>query len=171
MDRDGGVIPAAVVGIFPYAGTPEQDLQLGQCAAAWQEGQQPFWSLSETQSMLAGDSCRAFFAATSEDAQWHGVVLVEVTAEWSDLLYLYVPQAHRRNGIARLLLLHLLERARGELPSPAVILEVRPSNQAAWSLYQSLGFVEVGRRKAYYSNGEDALVLKHLGYEVPWVRR
>ena len=43
-----------------------------------------------------------------------------------------------------------------------VYLEVRPSNAGALGLYRKLGFREVGRRKAYYSdNGEDALVLRH----------
>ena len=44
-----------------------------------------------------------------------------------------------------------------------VFLEVRPSNVHAIALYQSVGFVEVGRRKAYYQavdGREDALVLK-----------
>ncbi|WP_206458635.1 ribosomal protein S18-alanine N-acetyltransferase [Anaerovorax sp. IOR16] len=39
-------------------------------------------------------------------------------------------------------------------------LEVRPSNQAALTLYGQFGFKEAGRRKAYYeNNGEDALIL------------
>jgi ribosomal-protein-alanine N-acetyltransferase len=45
----------------------------------------------------------------------------------------------------------------------ALFLEVRPSNPNAIALYQSEGFVTVGRRKGYYqaSGGrEDALVLR-----------
>ena len=39
-------------------------------------------------------------------------------------------------------------------------LEVRVSNEAAQALYRSFGFVEAGRRVAYYSDdGEDALVM------------
>ena len=56
----------------------------------------------------------------------------------------------------------LLERARQGGMSD-VLLEVRPSNLHAIALYQSLGFVEVGRRKDYYQavdGREDALVLK-----------
>jgi len=43
-------------------------------------------------------------------------------------------------------------------------LEVRRSNAAAQALYHKLGFIDVGYRKRYYENSEDALVmaLEHL---------
>ena len=43
-------------------------------------------------------------------------------------------------------------------------LEVRRSNKVAQSLYHKLGFIDVGYRKRYYENQEDALVmaLEHL---------
>ena len=46
-------------------------------------------------------------------------------------------------------------------------LEVRPSNAAAISLYNSFGFEEVGRRKNYYElPREDALILtRYFVYE------
>jgi ribosomal-protein-alanine N-acetyltransferase len=47
---------------------------------------------------------------------------------------------------------------------PEIFLEVDEGNAAAVGLYRSLGFVEVGRRKGYYSSGEGpggtALVLR-----------
>ena len=48
---------------------------------------------------------------------------------------------------------------------PRIILEVRPSNIPALSLYQSLGYEEIGVRKAYYpahsetGKREDAIVM------------
>lgn len=43
-------------------------------------------------------------------------------------------------------------------------LEVRRSNTVAQSLYHKLGFIDVGYRKRYYENSEDALImaLEHL---------
>ena len=38
-------------------------------------------------------------------------------------------------------------------------LEVRRSNKAAQELYHKLGFIDVGYRKRYYENTEDALVM------------
>jgi ribosomal-protein-alanine N-acetyltransferase len=41
-----------------------------------------------------------------------------------------------------------------------VTLEVRPSNDAALSLYRRMGFEEKGHRRGYYlDNGEDALIM------------
>ncbi len=48
-----------------------------------------------------------------------------------------------------------------ELGCYEISLEVRPSNEAALSLYYKLGFEEAGRREGYYiDNGEDALILR-----------
>ena len=40
----------------------------------------------------------------------------------------------------------------------AFSLDVRPTNGPALALYQKYGFREEGRRKKYYTNGEDALI-------------
>ena len=38
-------------------------------------------------------------------------------------------------------------------------LEVRRSNKIAQNLYHKLGFIDVGYRKRYYENSEDALIM------------
>lgn len=66
----------------------------------------------------------------------------------------------RRRGFARTLLGRTLEDAR-ERALRLVVLEVRPSNIEARSLYESFGFRVVGRRRGYYyDTGEDALVME-----------
>ena len=66
----------------------------------------------------------------------------------------------RRQGIARSLLRTVLDDARRRR-FKIVVLEVRPSNQHAVSLYESFGFRVVGRRRGYYyDTGEDALVME-----------
>jgi [ribosomal protein S18]-alanine N-acetyltransferase len=72
----------------------------------------------------------------------------------------------RRQGVARALLRSVMEdgRRRG---FKMVVLEVRPSNGHALSLYESFGFRVVGRRHGYYyDTGEDALVMEiDLGHQ------
>ena len=64
----------------------------------------------------------------------------------------------RRQGWGRVLLEDALGRARF-IGATAITLEVRISNAAARTFYGSHGFTEAYRRRAYYQDGEDALVL------------
>lgn len=66
---------------------------------------------------------------------------------------------YRRQGIGRELIEELLRDAK-EHNATTATLEVRIENNAAISLYESLGFVSEGIRKNYYTdNGEDALIM------------
>ena len=69
-------------------------------------------------------------------------------------------RAHRRQGLGRRLLTHVLAEGARESCTQA-ILEVRASNAAALRFYQRFGFEPIGERKGYYQdNGEDARVLR-----------
>ena len=76
-------------------------------------------------------------------------------AEELHVTTLAVRPERRRRGYARA----LLEAALGAFPEARrVHLEVRPTNAAARSLYEVLGFVTTGRRRRYYGD-EDALLM------------
>lgn len=66
-----------------------------------------------------------------------------------------------RQGIGRALVQTALEKA-AELGFERIMLEARESNTAAQSLYRAFGFVEDGRRRAYYVNGEDAVLMSRV---------
>jgi ribosomal-protein-alanine N-acetyltransferase len=68
------------------------------------------------------------------------------------------PEA-RREGHARALLVRVLDEATRE-GAVRALLEVRPSNVSAVTLYRSLGFETLSRRERYYDDGEDALVME-----------
>ncbi len=79
--------------------------------------------------------------------------------EESNITTIVVDQAYRRHGAGRLMM-DAMEQVAREKKAQKILLEVRPSNQAARMLYASLGFVEIARRTAYYpDNQEDALIL------------
>jgi ribosomal-protein-alanine N-acetyltransferase len=62
-------------------------------------------------------------------------------------------------GYGRELIAAMILKAK-EMELIAITLEVRKSNKAAISLYESFGFVSSGIRKKYYSdNNEDALIM------------
>ncbi len=70
-----------------------------------------------------------------------------------------VDPGFRRQGLGRRLMLCMMRSALIH-GATLMTLEVRESNFGAQALYASLGFVQEGRRKGYYSDsGEDALIL------------
>ena len=77
---------------------------------------------------------------------------------------LAIAPPYRSQGLGRRLLLHLLASARQRGLARAT-LEVRATNQPALMLYRSLGFRTAGRRRHYYSDGEDALILWQSGLQ------
>lgn len=93
-----------------------------------------------------------------------GYGIMSVGAGEAHILNVCIANEYRRRGLARKLLLYLLERARASGMYEA-FLEVRPSNTTAAHLYQSMGFQQVGVRRGYYQSTagrEDAAVLRRV---------
>lgn len=88
-----------------------------------------------------------------------GFVLARAAGGEAEILTLAVRPAARRRGLGGALMAAALAGAvlRG---ATAMFLEVAAGNAAARGLYLGLGFAEVGRRRRYYPDGSDALVLR-----------
>jgi ribosomal-protein-alanine N-acetyltransferase len=93
-----------------------------------------------------------------------GYGIMSVGAGEAHILNVCIRDDHRCRGLARRILLYLLERARATGMREA-FLEVRPSNTVASRLYLSLGFEQIGVRRGYYQatvGREDASVLRRI---------
>lgn len=66
--------------------------------------------------------------------------------------------AWRGRGVGDALVAHLEAEARAQ-NAILITLEARVGNTTAQRVYARRGFVEVGRRKRYYRDGEDALLM------------
>lgn len=78
----------------------------------------------------------------------------------ADMMNVAVHPDYRRKGVARELVMGLVTTLK-EKGVHSLALEVRASNTPAISLYQQLGFTQVGLRPNYYRNPkENALILK-----------
>lgn len=89
-----------------------------------------------------------------------GYICFWLVADEIHLLNVAVAPVSRKRGTASVLIRRMLAygRARG---AHAVWLEVRPSNEAALSLYQKLGFIVAGCRRGYYQDTrEDAILMR-----------
>jgi ribosomal-protein-alanine N-acetyltransferase len=85
-----------------------------------------------------------------------------IAAGEAHLLNLSVAGPWQRRGLGREILGFVLQLARRR-GAQRILLEVRPSNQAARVLYAAAGFTEVATRRGYYPAGagrEDAIVLQ-----------
>ena len=78
----------------------------------------------------------------------------------SDMMNVAVHPDFRRQGIAEKLCLALVDALK-EKGNHCLTLEVRASNDPAKTLYEKLGFQQIGLRKNYYRNPkEDACILR-----------
>jgi [ribosomal protein S18]-alanine N-acetyltransferase len=88
-----------------------------------------------------------------------GFILLRVMADEAEIVTLAVSPAARRQGIGDGLL-----RAAKDFAvrhgATRMFLEVAVGNTAALALYAKNGFCRVGRRRRYYANGADALVMR-----------
>jgi ribosomal-protein-alanine N-acetyltransferase len=78
-----------------------------------------------------------------------GIVIALATGPDAEVLTLGVLPNFRRRGVARRLVASVDERA-GAAGCERLLLEVAEDNEAAYTLYRRLGFVDIARRPAYY---------------------
>tara|TARA_R110000868_G_scaffold46352_3_gene153162 strand:+ start:15879 stop:16370 length:492 start_codon:yes stop_codon:yes gene_type:complete len=121
----------------------------------------PFWSEREIAAMMHMPSTAGYLVWSGN--QPTGMALYRVAADEAEVLTIGIVPEMRGQGAGAQLL------ARGETDVAAsgarrVFLEVSTLNTSAKSLYLRVGYREIGRRRGYYSDGSDALVLeKALG--------
>jgi ribosomal protein S18 acetylase RimI-like enzyme len=111
------------------------------------------WSPASVAEELTGPRRHAVVADES------GVVGYAVTLLSDDVVDLQrigVDQAHRRRGVASLLLAEVRRAASAD----RLLLEVSAENTAALAFYATEGFVEIDHRPRYYRDGSDAVVLQ-----------
>jgi ribosomal-protein-alanine acetyltransferase len=115
------------------------------------------WSRRSVEQELTADGRRALVAVEGE--RLLGYAVTWTVGEVTDLQRLVVAPDARRRGLGRRLVEELVDDAAGQ-GTERVLLEVSAANDAALACYRSVGFVEVDRRRAYYRDGSDALVLQ-----------
>ncbi|HEY8947692.1 MAG TPA: ribosomal protein S18-alanine N-acetyltransferase [Rhizomicrobium sp.] len=113
------------------------------------------WGSQSLKALLSGPGVSAFLM---EDDEICGFILVRVAADEAEILTIAVGPDRRQKGLGSGLLEHAALAAR-EGGASHMFLEVAAQNLPARNLYEKYGFREVGRRKAYYEDGDDALVL------------
>lgn len=86
-------------------------------------------------------------------------------ADEADIANIAVMPKNRGCGIGYSLLSKMVDLARYK-GAKRIFLEVRESNAAAIELYKKLGFINVGKRKNYYTNPREDAIVMILGEEI-----
>ena len=102
----------------------------------------------------------SYWLVALEDDRVIGYVGSQSSIDEADIMNVAVHPDFRRQRIGEKLALALVEELKA-LGNHSLALEVRASNEPAISLYQKLGFQQVGLRPKYYRTPrEDALILR-----------
>lgn len=117
------------------------------------------WGAKAVADGLVERNVRVIVASTDDAATPVGFAFWRNAGDEAEILSIGVARRMQRRGCARALLGEIISAARGS-GVRSLFLEVDVANAAAAILYQSLGFEKVGRRKRYYRNGGDALVMR-----------
>lgn len=113
------------------------------------------WSLASFRNFIV--LYRTSWVAV-RDGKVVGYLVTQWVLDEIHILNIAIHNYERRKGIASFMLDFLFERAVNQKMAD-VYLEVRESNESARALYSRYGFAELGIRKSYYHDGEDALVM------------
>ena len=118
------------------------------------------WSQALFAQELATSASRMWIARSgaAPPGPLVGYVCRSFAAGEMHILTIAVHPDHRRCGVGKRLLKTVIDEAL-EYPAGEIWLEVRETNYAAVSLYQSAGFVCVGSRPDYYGRGVNAVLM------------
>lgn len=90
-----------------------------------------------------------------------GFVIVRHLIDFWEILQIVIDHSCQQQGLGSQLLRFVLQKARDNKINK-IILEVRQSNIAAIALYRHCDFQQVGVRKKYYADGENAFVMEKI---------
>lgn len=114
------------------------------------------WTRTHFQDEL--ESARATTVVAEQAGRVVGYLCLTVLLDEAEILNVAVDPAAQRSGIGALLVQWAVAEARCQ-GAHRLRLEVRATSQPAIALYERFGFVRSGRRRAYYENGIDALLM------------
>jgi len=117
------------------------------------------WSVEQFWGELAHVPETRWYVVHDDDSGVDGYVGLFAVPPEADVQTIAVAPRSQGRGLGRELLDALVDEAvrRG---CTQLFLEVRVDNDAAIGLYERTGFVRQGRRRGYYGDGVDALVLR-----------
>ncbi len=139
---------------------PMSEADLDQVLAIEQDSFPSPWNRRHFLDELSSPYAFPLTALTG-DGRVAGYICPMLLLDEGHILNVAVSPEFRGCGLGQLLVERVIAECR-EGGAAFVSLEVRPSNATAIVLYERLGFTVTGRRKRYYGDGEDALLMEYV---------
>lgn len=92
-------------------------------------------------------------------ASQNGFIVWRTVLDESEIITIGVHPDARGTGIA-IAMIGLMENEIKKNGASKIFLEVSHTNTPAIKLYEKCGFVQIGKRKNYYSDGTDAILMQ-----------
>jgi ribosomal-protein-alanine acetyltransferase len=113
------------------------------------------WNEPQVREELTGERRQAW--VVGEPVVGYAVTMA--AGDVVDLQRIGVHPDHQGQGLARILLDAAVAAGKAAR-ADRMLLEVSAANTAALAFYAAAGFVEIDRRRRYYRNGTDAVVMR-----------
>ena len=124
-----------------------------------------FWNIDILKDELK--SRNSEFVCAKIENKVVGFAGIKIVLDTADIMNIAVKEDYRRQGIATLLLNNIFDIC-NEKNIKTINLEVNEENFSAIRLYQKFGFKENGRRKKYYDNKFDAILMGRVKMDKKW---
>ena len=129
---------------------------LEQIKEELEENFDKFWTYGILKSEIANINSKYIVAKCKEEiVGFAGITLI---LDEANIMNIVTKKEKRRQGIGTILLENLIKISK-ELKAKSITLEVNINNNEAINLYKKFKFEEVGLRKKYYNNIDDALIM------------
>ena len=115
-----------------------------------------FWNINILKSELNNNNSLYFVA--KEEKEIVGFVGVLINVDFTEITNIVVKKDFRKLGIGKMLLEKIIEETK-KINKEMICLEVNENNISAINLYKKYRFEEVGRRKKYYDQKDDAILM------------
>ena len=118
-----------------------------------------FWNYETLKDELNSSFSKYIIVKNSITNSIVGFAVIKVILDEADLMNIVTKKDSRNNGIGSLLLKSIINKCKEE-NLKYLNLEVNVNNTIAINLYKKYNFEEIGLRKKYYNNTDDALLMK-----------
>ncbi|MCL2234289.1 MAG: ribosomal protein S18-alanine N-acetyltransferase [Firmicutes bacterium] len=114
------------------------------------------WSFEQLKTAFLQEN---YHFCVCDDGEVLGYIGVKITFDECEIMNIAVKESERGKGIGGELIKALVEFCQQNKVS-RILLEVRESNNTAITFYKRHEFHEIFKRKKYYSDGEDAVIME-----------